>query len=328
MPATEKGYVERTNPWNGEVSPSGADTGTCPRKFFLSKVLGISEDIPAIYLQFGSAVHKAVEIFYKNRELVERPELKLLVMKGFAKYLQDSNCTAFDNIRNPSTGMRVLDMYMEHYYNDKAIFVPEMVECNQWLELPNGGHVLMKIDRVRNNNGYYTVIDTKTSSRPLTDYYFKQYDNALATSLYFWCVASVLGQCDNVQIDGIKLPPKDDVNETLVRRTYTRTEKQITDALDTVCYFTDNLMEALAVPRTVKELFPSFPCNQHNCLDYGGCRYASLCKHGWAAPSLRCDFKATNANGREIMRLAKEEQFDKIDDMLVVECKPVKKEDI
>lgn len=309
--------ITRSNPWKGEMSPSSLDTASCFRKFFYDKILGISPDIPKVALVFGTCIHSAIECYNLLKGAHGHQAAQLEGLKAFGVAWEAAECEG-DIKRNLGTGLILLQAYFEQYKNDSVVFVPELIECDQWMELPNGCNLLMKIDRVKNENGYYTVVDTKTTSMALTEYYFRSFSNALATTLYFWAVSQVLGQCDAVQIDALRCPfDEKKKDECLARRSYTRTERQVQDAITTACYRSDYIKKALAEPRTVKELMNIFHCNQHNCQDYGGCNYIGICTHGLSHPSLTVDFKATNVFGKYLMECAEKDNFAAMEELVV-----------
>lgn len=289
--------ITRSNPWKGEVSPSSLDTASCMRKFLYDKVLGLSPDIPKVALSYGTCIHKGVETYYIHKGTVGHAEAVNLAIKAFALAWKEAECEG-DKKRNFNVGVVVLNEYFKAYERDNAEFIPTLVECDQWMPLPNGAMVLMKIDRVRKDGNYNTVVDTKTTSMALTDFYFRNFENALATTLYFWAVAEILGQCDAVQIDSIRTPVNMKApSEGFVRRTFMRTEVQVHDAITTAVHRTNHIMGVLKESRTVQELLDLMPCNQHNCNDYGGCPYLGVCKHGLGHPSLCTEFVPTNVHG-------------------------------
>ena len=297
--------ITRSNPWKGEVSPSSLDTASCFRKFLYDKVLGISPDIPKVALVFGTCIHKGIETYYISKTTLGHTQASLLGLQAFSTAWDAAACDG-DIKRNYLTGVTLLHEYFKVYEKDSTSFVPSLVECEQWMELPNGCMLLMKIDRVRDENKYFTVVDTKTTTMALTEYYFRNFENALATTLYFWGVASILGQCDAVQIDAVHIPvDQRDPGVGFVRRVLMRTELQVHEAITTVVYRTNHIRNVLSGSKKIRELLEAMPCNQHNCNDYGGCPYIGICKYGFSHPSLCVDFKATNVIGEFIMEQAR-----------------------
>lgn len=285
--------LERTDIFSGEFSPTGIEGAFCYRKMYLKKVLGLVEKRPAYALWFGSAVHSGVEFFYINRHNLSYEECRNGAVEVFAKSWIEHKSNG-DKKRNLASGLTIMGNYCEYYKDDLANIVPEFVEAKQWITMPNGTHMLCKIDRVRDDYGLYTVVDTKTSSWPLTDFYFKGYENNFQTSMYYHCVEEMLGECQAIQIDGIKVPPPAPGSATVgfARRTFLREDLQIQDALNTYCQMTDYMMEALTTYEHDEEmLLKKFYCNQTKCNDYGGCEYKPICMYGFSHPAVAVDFE-------------------------------------
>jgi hypothetical protein len=167
----------------------------------------------------------------------------------------------------------------------------EDIETSQWLPMPNGTSLLCKIDRVQRDKNEINVHDTKTSAWPLTDYWFRQFENHLPTTLYDYAVKEVCGHCDRVIIDAIKVPyPKPgSTTQPFARQSFWRTELQLQDAVNSYCKITDYVMNCINNVR--EELWPEvFYCNHGQCDKYSGCPYFSICKYGLDHPSIHTDF--------------------------------------
>lgn len=286
--------IERTNIFKGEFSPTGVENAFCYRKMYYNKMLGLVSLRPPLALWFGSAIHSAVETFYKEKDAgVPFLEIKQHAVGAFTESWLEHGVEG-DAKRNLATGITIVNNYCEYYKNDTADIIQEFVEAMQWVEMPNGTNLLCKIDRVRRDGRLLTVVDTKTSSWPLTDYYFQGYDNNFQTSMYYYVVSQILGEDIQIQIDGIKVPPPEPGSKTapFVRRTFQRTELQIADAVNTYCRMTDYIMEGVEKYKDDEEgLVRHMYCNQSKCNDYGGCEYLPVCKYGFKHPSIQVDFR-------------------------------------
>ena len=284
--------LERTDIWSGEFSPTGIETAFCYRKIYLKKVLGLVEKRPAYALWFGSAIHSAVEYYYVNRPEMSWEDTAIGSVEAFVESWVPHKSNG-DKKRNLASGIAIMGAYCEYYKDDIANIVPEFVEAKQWVPMPNGTHLLCKIDRVRDDDGAYTVVDTKTSSWPLTDFYFKGFENNFQTSMYYYCVEQMLGECQAIQIDGIKVPHPAPTSVTVPfsRRTFLREELQIADAVNTYCQMTDYIGQTLKDYEGDEEmLLKKFYCNPTKCNDYGGCEYKPICMYGFTHPAVAVDF--------------------------------------
>ena len=287
--------IERTNIWKGEFSPTGIENSFCLRKVYLSKIMGLKSKATPYPLWYGSAIHSAVEAFYINRSSLTYEECVILALKAFT-VSWTAHGSVGDSKRSLDGGILTMGNYCEYYKDDVATFLPEFVEGSQWVEMPNGTMMLSKIDRVRDDSGLYTVVDTKTSSWALTDFYFRGYQNNFQTSMYYHTVSEVVGECQAIQIDGIKVPPPPETSATtpFARRTVLREELQIEDALNTYCHITDYIMKVIGKfqqsgdeEKFVKDMY----CNQTKCNDYGGCEFLPICTYGFHHPSVGIDFE-------------------------------------
>lgn len=283
--------AERTNPLEGEFSPTGVESAFCMRYFYLSKILKmVSIHDGGLPLHFGSAIHKGVETFYCERGDLSLAEVSIAAIQAFTEDWL-SHGVEGDAKRNLACGIMIIGNYCRTYAQDVATFNREFVEAPQWVPMPNGTMMLMKIDRLRVDGDFITVVDTKTSSWPLTPYYFQGFENKLQLSLYQYGVEMLLGRCDQVQIDGILVPypPAGSKSLPFSRRSYVRTPLQIEDAINTYCDTTDRIMNALAIDDPEKRI-RAFPCNQGCCNNFGGCKFLPICRFGIDHPIVTTDF--------------------------------------
>lgn len=284
--------VERTDPFKGEFSPSSIELAKCYRRYYYEKVLKMKPNETPTALIFGICIHDAVELFYKLKAegTVDFVEAKIAVVKKFASSWQKFGIIG-DHKRNMDAGVICMSNYVDRYWEEFAEFKLEEIETKQWYPMPNGALLLVKMDRVLNMMGKVDVVDTKTTSMPITDWYFKQFENHLPTSLYFFTVEAVLGRCDSIIIDAIKVPPPPTTTSTTEpfgRQTFLRTDLQVEDAVRTFIKRSDYIMEGLKKPK--EEWADHFYCNQGECDKYGGCPFLPVCRHGFEHPSVKVDF--------------------------------------
>jgi len=282
--------IIRTNIFNGEFSPSGIETARCLRRLYYTKVLGLKPKTTPAALIYGTAIHSAVEMFYTlHKTEKDKGNLKMAVIKEFVAAWERGGIIG-DNKRNLEAGVLTMNSYCDAYMHDSSSFSEEDIESNQWMPMPNGTQLLVKMDRVLNRSGQIVLVDTKTTSYAISDYYFKDFENHMPTSLYFYVVRQLLGRCDSVLIDAIKVPPPPPTSKSLAfgRATFLRTELQIEDAITTYCSITDYVVASL---RKEEHTWPDrFYCNQGECKAYGGCPFLGICKYGLSHPSVRVDF--------------------------------------
>jgi hypothetical protein len=283
--------VERTNPFNGEFSPSSVELSKCMRRYYYEKILKIKPKVTPTALIFGIAVHAGVEKFYnlKAAGVDDYDHVQVETVQTFLLKWNEFGILG-DLKRNADTGIICMSNYVSRYWEEFHNFKMEEIETKQWIPMPNGTMLLVVMDRIMNQSGHINVVDTKTTSMPITEWYFRQFENHLPTSLYFNAVKKILGRCDSIIIDAIKVPPPSATSksEAFGRNSFLRTDLQIEDAITTYVNRTDYIMEGLAKPQD--EWASHFYCNQGECDKFSGCPFISICKHGFDHPSVRVDF--------------------------------------
>jgi hypothetical protein len=285
----------RTDLSKGEFSPSGITTAACFRRFYYQKVLGLKPKTTPAALSFGTAIHSAVEMFYSMTSGMDKPtqeqkvEIKIAVVQEFARSWTESG-NAGDIKRNLETGVMIMNNYVDKYIHDTSKFELEDIETHQWVAMPNGTMMLVIMDRVLRESNMIVLVDTKTTSGSISPYYFRGFENHLATTLYAYTVEQLLGRCDYVMIDAIKVPPPpiNSKAEPFGRAPFMRTKLQMDDAINTYCSVSDYIMSVLKRPR--EEWATRFYANMSECSAYGGCQYLDICKHGLTHPTVKINF--------------------------------------
>lgn len=302
--------ITRTNVFKGEFSPTGVMSAACLRKFYYTKILGLKvKDTPSA-LAFGSAIHAGVEHFYANREkATSKEQLTIDCMKAFGDVWSKAGIMG-DSKRNLDTGIITMNNYVDYYYDDLSKFSLEDIETEQWVAMPNGTMLLIKMDRVMRQREVVTLVDTKTTSMAITPYFWKGFENQLQVTLYHYGLEQVLGQCDQIMIDAIKVPPppENSVTAGFGRNVFLRTDLQVSDAIDSYCNVTDIIMNALAKPE--EEWASRFCCDTSHCNDYGGCSFMPICKFGLDHPSVRVDFEITEPLGLAEFRAERAKEIE------------------
>lgn len=286
-----KEIIQRTDIYKGEFSPSSISTAVCLRRFYLEKVLRLQAKGNFIPLNFGTAIHAGVELFYKMRKQdILFEQLKMACVKEFADTWSGFGVCG-DNKRNLDTGILTIAGYCDTYKHDSSDFDIADIECTQWLPMENGTKLLVKLDRVLIGEHLIRLVDTKTTSSALTEFFFKKFENDMQTTLYMIVVLTLMGRCNDIQIDAIKVPPNTATQhaETFVRRCFMRTDLQIEDCVNTYTQMTNYIMSVLTEKK--KEEWPTyFYCNMSECDKYGGCKYLPICTHGLQHPAVSLDF--------------------------------------
>lgn len=294
--------LERTNPEKGEFSPSSLGYAQCLRKYYFEKIVKLQGNYPQYPLIFGSAIHCGVEYFYKNIMSDEpfeavRAKAQQAFVKEWAKWKVPG-----DDKRNMGTGITLVGMYCDRYRHEDVLFKTTEVEGSQWINMPNGTMLLCKMDRVVDRDGLLAIVDTKTSTGYLNERFFRGFVNQLQTSLYHYTMEKILGRCDYILIDAIHVPVLGERSsaEQFARRSFTRTDEQIEEAVRTYCRKTDYLMEGMN--KGGKDRLDHFYCDQNRCNDYSGCPYLGVCQHGPDHPMVGVNYKFATDEHEEKFR--------------------------
>lgn len=268
-----------------EFSPTGLeDYMRCPRLFYYRKFLKLNPTSASLDQHFGLAIHSGVATFFKLFQKESDFDLaKKESVKAFGETWKTKQITGNEK-KSLQVGLTTIDTYCKIYQNSKEFYSPELIEMEQVLAMPNDTFLVMIIDRIfRAGKDYIRVDDTKSTSRPLTDWYFASWENSFQLMCYNYTVEQICGHCDGIQVDAIHVPLGK--NENFVRRTFQVTELQKADFLNTYTRETSSILKA------VEENSPeAFPCRQKSCSDFGGCKYLNVCKYGFDYPDVQTQF--------------------------------------
>lgn len=270
---------ERCNPFNGEFSATALQCASCPRKYYYQKILRLKPAYVPVPLNFGIAIHESVKVFYDMHMKEDFEVCKREAVKKFISVWNSFNHVG-DEKRNLNNGILIMNNYCDNYRNDVAEFQVDRVECSQWLPMDNNTMLLVKLDRVRNQDNFIRVTDTKTTSGYITERLLSQWEHDFQFGLYSYAVARIFGRCDVIQVDAIKVPPPGPRSQTAPfgRRDYFYSEEQIKEVLNTYNRKTEFIMTGLQLPpeKQLEYFYQEFS----HCSDYGSCSYKPLCMYG------------------------------------------------
>jgi len=118
---------------------------------------------------------------------------------------------ALDPLRSVERGLEILHAYTETY-PDEHIVEPEvkfLIKPTPWLEF------IGIIDAVIKDGSTYSIIEDKTSSRPLTEYYFSSFRNSYQILWYMWAAKEM----------GLFSLNKDNIPRCVINAIYIHPEK-------------------------------------------------------------------------------------------------------
>lgn len=246
---------------------------TCPRKYYNRYVLQLKKaryDERDIDKDFGSAVHAALEVLYKEHDLVKA---KQCFREGFTG-LETEKC------KTPANGEILIEAYW-NYWNKP---VSDLSDTNletvgvEVLDTVEIGQVqyLVKVDRIVKNNIGHWFMDHKTTTK-LGNNYFYQFDPNMQFSGYAKYVTAKYGQCAGGIVDAIVVGHREKPYKgepagfhfKFVRDIVNRNKEQLADFEQNVIAWCGALGEALETN--------VWPKNEGSCHGFKGCAYKELC---------------------------------------------------
>lgn len=277
-----------TSPYKRQFTLTSLETFLrCPRKYYFEKCLSLQSNREKTGADFGTALHAAIGKFYELRVDGEVPfeDIVLLSIQAFTEKWEGK---AEDGKRNAVQGLQLINAYCNCYRNDRATYKKDMIETEVVLEMPLSSFLTCRIDRILLENNCTTVVDTKSSGSPLTEWFWKGFRNSFQLRGYKYVVEQILGTCDNVQVDAVKVPLAE-IEKTFQRQSMFYTDLQMEEFLNTYRECVERITAALALPEE-KALGKFHQCPTA-CGDYGGCEFLSVCQHGLSHPDVQVLFK-------------------------------------
>ncbi len=293
---------------------------TCPRLYQYTIIDGWASRDESVHLTFGIHYHTALQnydIAKANgashddamREAITR------AMHDIEGWEVDRDSKA-GKYKNPETLISLVVGYLDHYEDDPAetyiksdgtaavelsfrfeldwgpesaghlsdcamhnapAMEPEPCDCGKQPYLLSG-----HLDRVINFNDHLFVLDHKTTTTTLSDYYFNQYEPSNQMTLYSLAGATVLdAPIKGVCISGAQIMLNDP--HRFVRRFTYRTPDQLDEWLMDLRFHLANAEHYAAVEY--------WPMNDVSCDKFGGCKFRGVCSK---SPQVREMFLKTD----------------------------------
>jgi hypothetical protein len=275
---------------------------TCPRLYQYIMIEGWTSKEESVHLRFGQEYHEALEDYDLSRAAgISHNDAVHDVIRGLMTRTAD-----FDPDHGKKTReslIRTAIWYLDEFSDDKAETLilsdgKPAVELSFRFELDWGpasglelniegqtashpyilcGH----LDRVVRFSDELFVIDRKTSSMPLTSYYWVQFEPSNQMTLYSLAGKVILDSpVRGVIIDAAQIKE----GETIFGRSITyRTQDQLEEWLADLRFWL-TLAEQYAIE-------DHWPMNDTACSMYGGCRFRDICSK---SPSVRERFLEGN----------------------------------
>lgn len=250
----------------------------CPRKYYLQVVRGYTTKNTALALDFGIALHEGLEGFYRRQvEGRDFEENVVDTIEALMKHPLRGNIDSYEDQKRNSRSLIentlfYLDTYKEEpcetvVFSDGTVGVELHFQFETGLESASGekfsfaGH----IDRlVRQDLGNF-IADHKTTTMPLTQFYFSQYNPDTQMSLY-----SIAGDiCFSTPIKGVMIDAINIKSGEFSRQLTLRTKEYLEEWLEEQKHWFK-----------LAEYFSAvgcFPQNDKSCHKYSGCPFRDYC---------------------------------------------------
>lgn len=172
----------------------------CPRRFFFEYILGWRPDDSEFDLNFGSAVHEAMEVVMLHRTVDAEPGYTEEVMdrayqtfmKKYLEFYPDALFQDQHSKKNPERVRDMLNVYRETFQNDNFILIQKETHGAINIDLDSDRKVLYKMDGVIKDKGGLYFIDHKTSG--WSEYLFrKSHELSIQMKTYKHVLDSIYG---------------------------------------------------------------------------------------------------------------------------------------
>jgi len=273
---------------------------TCPRLYYYHMICGYIAKDESIHLRFGSEYHAAIHDFEILRaggisyDDALRETVRKLLLR--IRDWDPDTSTKAGNYKNPKTLVQLVVDYFDNYRQDAAKTVildngRPAVELSFRYALDFGplGHpdvaylLCGHLDRVVDINDNIFVIDHKTTTASLGDYWFKQFAPNNQMTLYTFAGKVVLeAEIKGVCVEGAQIGLEQFTTKFARGFTY-RSDDLIDEWLNDLEYHL-NAAEAFAEAK-------HWPMNDTACDKFGGCRFRDVCSKN---PSVREHYLKTD----------------------------------
>lgn len=267
---------------------------TCPRLYQYTMIDGWASRDESIHLRFGIEYHSSLQEYDIAKAAgASHEDAMRIAISGATTRMEgwtvdrDSKTGKY---KNPETLISLVVDYLDHYEDDPAeTYIKSdgtaAVELSFRFELdwgPEAGHALGNgpeagtqpyllsghLDRVINFNDNLFVLDHKTTTTTLSDYYFAQYEPNNQMTLYSLAGHTVLdAPIKGVCISGAQIM-LESPNRFVRRFTY-RTPDQLDEWLLDLRFHLANAEHYATVEH--------WPMNDSACDKFGGCKFRGVC---------------------------------------------------
>lgn len=246
---------------------------TCKRKAYYALHKGYVGQEESAALLFGTAVHKALEVWYSHPK-AKRSDAAPLAIEAFHKACESLQTLDATDKRHPNNGEKTLESYFEKYkddpfevlHDDYGSIVERRFEfelyCDDYLKIIIFGTIDVVLKNIE--TGTIIIADHKTTSALGTDFYQRCKPNHQYTC-YVMGAQKALGlKTDLFMVNGLQVAK---TKKEFARQVTQRTPEDFNEFTQAVLW---------AVRAYLDDTWPMGPVS--SCTMWGGCGYRQICE--------------------------------------------------
>jgi hypothetical protein len=269
----------------------------CPRMFFYKRILGWKQDIQVHNdLQFGKAIHKAMEILYQGG--FDDANVLKAYKEGFLPCYREVYGPETDELfspKTPATALVALSAYTVYPANQMDFILFDIIktEIAGFVPIDMETNIVYKIDLLarRKDNGKYFIMEHKTKKNSFTRTWSDQWIEALQIKNYLHALNMMLGpeNVEEVLVNGIAfLKTKFDFQRVGVSASPDMMIEHLWNMRDIIDRMKLDLDLLLNNCKEEDRIMECYGKNPQSCTKYYGCSCAAFCS-AWPNPLQRCD---------------------------------------
>lgn len=268
---------------------------SCPKKYYWRMIRHLTPVTVAPALEFGKAIHLALEIYYIFKNMGYTVESAMdNAIRAFYEVYEDREG---EDRRTLANGEKLLRGYAEVYANEPFKVVGTEVGFAVPIDYKNSegenkSFILVgRIDALVNWNGPLYVLETKSTAQ-LGYGYFNQFEMNQQMDGYLWGAMLSTGEkVQGVIINTLEVwkdvkrvsEKTKKLEDHYARDPQTRSDFELEEYKNDMGMQVENILDA--------EKRNRFPRNKQNCYTYNSrCPYWNLCKYGEDAKTIARDF--------------------------------------
>ena len=232
----------------------------CPALFNLRYELGWRPKRPNIHLEFGGAFADALEFYYKSGQ-----DMEATIQRALAVPLPPHPHKTRESL------IRSIIWHTDTYQDNVYILADGKPAVELSFEIPVTDNITFcgYLDRVIDVEQSLFIVDQKTTTRSLSDYYFREFSNSEQVFMYSLAATAILrSPIRGIIIDSVQVLAEE---SHFKRKPFVKTAAQLDEWVE------DTVETIESRPKNPVHNFTS-------CWKYGGCDFKDVCN---ASPKLR-----------------------------------------